>query len=653
MTDTPLWQPSPERIAQANLTAFLRHTGFSDYDSLDRWSIDQIGPFWKQVWEFTGVIGETGELVLESGPEMRFSRFFPEAKLNVAENLLSKDSGDAAIMAVDQEDRRRELSWHELRAQVLAVAGALRRAGVGPGDRVAAWLPLIPETIVLLLATSAIGATFSSTSPDFGVNGVLDRFGQIEPKVLVAANGYHYGGKWFDCLERLHAIRKSLPSVRATVIVGGDEQKLTDIEGALAWNAWAGSNEPLQDFEKFPFDQPWLVLFSSGTTGIPKCIVHRAGGVFLNLKKEHVLHCDIKPGDRVMYFTTAGWMMFNWLINALAVGATIVLFEGNPFHRGPSQLLAVAERERVTLLGVSAKLIDTIKKSGFEPIHSYRLDELRTICSTGSPLSPESFAWVYSKLKQDVHLASISGGTDICGCFVGGSPIEPVYAGELQRPALGMAVDIWDTNGASLRDQPGVRGELVCTRPFPSQPLGFWGDTNGERYRSAYFDKFPGVWAHGDFACWTQHGGVVIYGRSDTTLNPGGIRIGTAEIYRVVEQIPCVMESLVFGQQWENDVRVVLLVRLAPGVPLTEELKGEMKRLIRSSCTPRHVPSLILAVDDLPRTRSNKLVELAVSDAVNGRTIRNVEAIANPEALWAIAARPELKPEATNSGSPH
>ncbi|HSU31147.1 MAG TPA: acetoacetate--CoA ligase [Bryobacteraceae bacterium] len=643
MQQKPLWEPSLERRERTNLTSFLRESGFSDYESLHCWSVNELDAFWKAVWKFSAVIGEMGKVAFDPGEAMRSNGFFPDAKLNVAENLLWSPGGESAIVAIGEDGARYELSWDELRCQVFSVAGALRSAGVLPGDRVAASLPLVPEAVVLLLATSAIGAIFSSTSPDFGAAGVLDRFGQIEPKVLVATTGYRYGGKWFDCVERLRDIRRGLPSVTEIVIVKRELRDVRDIPDAHSWETWIRSADPVDSLEDFPFDHPWLVLFSSGTTGKPKCIVHRTGGVFLNLKKEHVLHCDVKSGDRVLYFTTTGWMMFNWLVNVLAAGATAVLVDGNPFYPDPTRLLDIADRERITLLGVSAKFIDELRKTGFQPCRSHSFDHLRTICSTGSPLSPESFSWVYSDIKRDVHLASISGGTDICGCFLLGSPIEPVYAGELQRPGLGMAMDVWDENGRTLRDQPGARGELVCVRPFPSQPLAFWGDADGQHYCAAYFEKYPGVWAHGDFASWTSHGGMIIHGRSDATLNPGGVRIGTAELYRIVEQIPSVLEALVFGQQWKGDVRIVLLVRLAPGVIFDHELEAEIRQRIRSSYTPRHVPAVILAVDDLPRTRSNKLVELAVSDFVNGREVRNIEAIANPEALWAIFDRPELK----------
>ena len=646
MTDPsePLWTPSPERIERAAMTAFARRVGATTYEELHRFSLEQPESFWTHVWDSLGIIGERGERVLETHTEMRQTRFFPDARLNIAENLLSRTGSEPAIIVRDEAGNRRELSWDELRSQVLHVAGALRAAGVKPGDQVAVWLPLLPEAVIVLIAATMLGAVYSSTSPDFGVDGVVDRFGQIEPTVLVAAKSYVYGGKTFDCLERLREIQSRLPSLSQTVVLGAENTDLDGLERIVTWNDWLKTHQPLEPrFERFPFDQPWYVLFSSGTTGKPKCIVHRAGGVFLNLKKEHVLHCDIQPNDRVMYFTTTGWMMFNWLVNVLAVGSSIVLYDGNPGFPDMNALWDVVNAKGVTLLGVGAKYLDSLRKSGLEPIRTHRLESLRTICSTGSPLVPEGFAFVYQSIKHDLHLASISGGTDICGCFVGGNPTEPVYAGELQRPALGMATDVWDESGSSLRAQPGVRGELVCTQAFPSMPLGFWNDTDGMKYHAAYFARFPNVWAHGDFASWTEHGGMVIHGRSDTTLNPGGVRIGTAEIYRVVENIPGVLESLVFGQEWQSDVRVVLLVRLEPERSLTAELESEIRQRIRAATTPRHVPALILQVADLPRTRSNKLVELAVADAVNGRPVRNTEAIANPDALWEIARREELR----------
>jgi acetoacetyl-CoA synthetase len=639
---TPLWTPSPARVAASALTSF-RHQAekiagkpLGGYEELHAWSIEQSPQFHRLVWDWAGAIGDPGERLVDQGSgDMASVRFLPDARFNVAENLLRRRGADDAIVAVDESGGRRTLSWDELRAKSAQFAGALRRLGVQPGDRVAVWLPNGPEAVIAMLGASSVGATFSSTSPDFGPAGVLDRFDQIEPVVLVATPGYTYNGQWYDCLGRLEEIKAGLPSLRATVVVGQD------------WDEFlaSGADEPEQ-FEQLPSTHPWYILYSSGTTGVPKCIVHSTGGGLLQHLKEHRIHCDIRPGDRVLYFTTTGWMMWNWLVGALASEATIVLYDGSPFHPRAAALFDVAEREGVTLLGVSAKYIDALHKEGLRPRETHDLSSIRTICSTGSPLSEESFVYVYDAIAPDVHLASISGGTDLFGCFIAGDPTGSVWAGEMQRPALGMATDVFDAEGRSLRNQPGVRGELVCTAPFPTMPLGFWGDPDGSRYHKAYFDGFPGVWTHGDFASWTAHGGMQVHGRSDTTLNPGGVRIGTAEIYRVVEQVPEVLEALVFGQAWEDDVRIVLLVRLAEGVELTQALIDELRRRIRTGCTPRHVPRVVAAVSDLPRTRSGKLVELAVADAVNGRPVRNTEAIANPEAIDAIRGLPALQPVA-------
>jgi acetoacetyl-CoA synthetase len=647
--DTPLWEPSRARADGTRLARFRSRAGAADYDSLHRWSLDAPDEFWRLVWDDCGMVGAPGTRIVVPGAPgasgsdgFRGTRYFPDAELSVAENLLAPRPGvDAeadALVAVDEQGNRVACSWDELRAGVGATAAALLDLGVGPGDRVVAWLPNSIETVVAMLGAASVGAVFSSTSPDFGAPGVLDRFGQIEPSVLFASDGYRYGGRRFDCLERLAEIRAGLPALRATVVVGDAP------DGTLAWDDFLAPHRgtPVSP-ARFAFDHPWYVLYSSGTTGVPKCIVHRAGGVLLQHLKEHQLHCDIRPGDRVMYFTTAGWMMWNWLVSTLASGATAVLFDGSPFHPGPNALFDVADAEQLSLLGVSAKFIDSVGKAGIEPLRTHGLEQLRTICSTGSPLAPEGFHVVYERVKRDVHLASISGGTDLCGCLVGGDPTGPVYAGEIQRPALGMASDVADDDGSSLRDRPGVAGELVCRAPFPSMPLGFWGDDDGARYRAAYYERFPGVWAHGDYASWTDHGGFVIHGRSDATLNPGGVRIGTAEIYRVVEAMPEVVEALTFGQQWDGDVRIVLLVRLNDGLTLDDELVASVRARVRSECSPRHVPAVVAQVDDLPRTRSNKLVELAVADAVHGRPVRNTEAIANPEAIDVIVALPELR----------
>ncbi len=640
----PLWTPTPERIAGTNLTRFATLTGHAGapYDALHRWSVQEPDEFWRTVWNVSGVVGSPGDTVREPGESMRFDRFFPGASLNVVDTFLRWSGDGEALVAFDERGVRRSVTWDELRDAVAATAAALHADGVGVGDCVAAWMPNVPETIIVMLAAAAVGAVFSSTSPDFGVSGVVDRFGQIEPSVLVACDGYLYGGKRFELVDRLAEIVRALPTLRRVIVV----PHLGDVAVPTGTTTFAEWTQPHRGSAlhpvPLPFDHPWYVLYSSGTTGKPKCIVHRAGGVLLKHLMEHQLHCDISAGDRVMYFTTAGWMMWNWLASVLASGATALLYDGSPFHPDGDVLFDMASSERATLLGVSAKFIDSCAKAGLDPSANHEFSALRTLCSTGSPLSPDGFRYVYNHVKVDVHLASISGGTDLCGCFVGGDPTGPVWAGEIQRPVLGMAVDVWGPDKNSLLPSEGA-GELVCTRSFPSMPLGFWNDDDGSRYRAAYYERFTDVWAQGDFASWTDHGGIVVHGRSDATLNPGGVRIGTAEIYRVVETLPEVVESLVFGQQWDNDTRIVLLVRLASNATLSDELRSEIRSRIRSSATPRHVPAVIVAVDDLPRTRSNKLVELAVADVVHGRPVRNTEALANPEALAAIAAIPELQ----------
>ena len=653
-----LWTPTDERVAQSRMNQFAKKVGKSD--DLYAWSIAQTGEFWSQVWDECGVIGHKGDRVFvrnNAAAPISTARFFPDAQLSIVENFLRKsgtsDGASEALVSIDENGFRKSRSWNELALRVAAIASALRQLGVIPGDRVAAWLPNSIEAVEVMLGAASIGAVFSSASPDFGANGVTDRFGQIEPKVLVAVDGYRYNGKDFDCLERLVQIRDGLPTLAATVLVSNVSVSEYTREGLLDYESFvsSGMSSPVVP-QRFDFDHPWYVLYSSGTTGVPKCIVHRTGGVLIQHMKEHQLHCDLGEDDRVMYFTTTGWMMWNWLVSVLASGSTAVLFDGAPTAPNTARLFDIVDSEKLTLLGVSAKYIDSVRKAGIEPRTSHNLQSLHTICSTGSPLSPEGFDWVYTSVKQDVHLSSISGGTDLCACFVGGDPTRPVYRGEIQGPMLGMASDavgdlVSDENGEhrSLIHQPGVAGELVCRQAFPSTPLGFWNDGRdgapdpmqpGPKYLSAYFERIPGMWAQGDFASWTQHHGMVIHGRSDTTLNPGGVRIGTAEITRVVEQHPGVLESLVFGQEIDNDVRIVLLVRLAEGDTLTDELVNDIKSRIRAACTPRHVPALVVQVSDLPRTRSNKLVELALADAVNGRPVRNSEAIANPECIWQI-----------------
>ena len=653
-----LWSPNPERVSGAQITHFanLARTRFGVEDAdLHRWSVESPEHFWALVWEFCGVRGERGERVYvapTSANEPSTARFFPDARLSVVENLLARTGTDEALVAIDELGARRARTWDELSTRVAALAGALLASGVRSGDRVVAWLPNSLEVVEAMLAAASIGAVFSSASPDFGASGVIDRFGQIEPVVLFAIDGYRYNGNDFDCLERLAEIRACLTTITTTVLVRATKSSsapndVIDYEEFLA----RGAKTPARP-QRFAFDHPWYVLFSSGTTGVPKCIVHRTGGVLVQHMKEHRLHCDMREGDRILYFTTTGWMMWNWLVSVLASGATTVLYDGSPTFPKVLSLFEVVDRERVTLLGVSAKLIDLYRKLRQSPNSKSDLFSLRMICSTGSPLSPEGFEWVYTSVKHDVHLASISGGTDLCGCFVGGDPRTSVRSGEIQGPMLGMDVDVIDEATMTLFGSPDVSGELVCRSPFPSMPLGFWGDgkpgcpdptSPGPKYLAAYFERFDGMWAQGDFASWTSAHGVIIHGRSDTTLNPGGVRIGTAEIYRVVEQLPQVVESCVFGQNWENDVRIVLLVRLASGIELTDALVADIKQRIRVACTPRHVPALVVAVDDLPRTRSNKLVELALADAVNGRPVRNAEALANPECIERIVANPLLR----------
>jgi acetoacetyl-CoA synthetase len=650
MVDEPLWRPSQERIEEANLTRFARQAirdwklGFNDYPAFYRWTTESPEQFWESVWKFSGVRSSAkGSRVLVDGHRMPGARWYPDAKLNFAENLLRRRDASTALVFWGENRVKRRLTHRELYDQVSRIARSLRALGVVPGDRVAAYLPNMPEAIAAMLAAASIGATFSTCSPDFGARGVLDRFGQIGPKVLFAAGGYFYNGKWIDTREKVKEISAGLPSLRRVVVVPYADREL-NIPGAQPFHDFVAvaADDELR-FEQLPFDHPLYILFSSGTTGVPKCIAHGAGGALLKHLCEQQLHCDIKPGDRLFYFTTLGWMMWNWLASGLASGATLLLYDGSPFIENGRILFDYADAEQATHFGTSAKFIDAIAKAGVDPVRTHRLEQLRTVLSTGSPLAPEGFDFVYRSIKRDVCLSSISGGTDICGCFVLGNPILPVWRGEIQCRALGLKVEVFDENGRAVE---GEKGELVCTKPFPSLPLGFWNDPGGARYRAAYFERFPGIWTHGDWCELTAHGGMIIYGRSDAVLNPGGVRIGTAEIYRQVEQLDEVVESIVIGQTWPpgeiGDVRVVLFVKLREGRELDEALVAKIKARIRENTTPRHVPAKVLQVRDIPRTKSNKIVELAVREVVHGRPVKNVEALANPEALEHFRDRPEL-----------
>ncbi len=646
MSSHPLWTPDRDQAAHTNLARFAAGVGIDiiaggGYERLHRWSVRDPGAFWSAVWDFCGVVAsDRGTTAVADAQHMADVRFFEGARLNFAENMLVGGEDDIAIVFADESGTYTETRRAELRALVSRLASAMRAQGVESGDRVACWMPNVPEAYAVMLAAASVGAVFSSTSPDFGTAGVLDRFGQIEPKLLVAVDGYDYGGQRFECRERVEEISAGLPTVEATVVLNRTQGDSLP-EGTLNFDDWIGPHPAgAIQFEQLPFDHPLYVLYSSGTTGRPKCIVHRAGGILLKHLCEHQLHCDVRPGDRVFYFTTTGWMMWNWLASALASRAAAVVWDGNPVHPSPDTLFDVVDRAGVTLFGTSARYIDSLRKAGVSPRNTHGLSTLRTICSTGSPLSPDGFDYVYREVKAEVHLASISGGTDLCGCLVAGDPTAPVWSGEIQRPALGLDIQVLGGDGTPL--ESGQFGELVCSSPFPSQPLRFWGDGGDERYRAAYYERFEGQWHQGDYICGTERGGFVISGRSDATLNPGGVRIGTAEIYRLVDAMEEVVESVVVGQPVDGDTRVVLFIKLVEGVELDNRLETVIRAVIRAGATPRHVPAVICAVDDIPRTRSGKTVELAVRDAICGRPIANIEALANPEALDYFRNRPEL-----------
>jgi len=626
-----LWSPTAADIAASRLDRFRRRIGHTDYAALHRWSVQSPDAFWSALWDFAEIVGERGDVVAEGLERMPGTRWFPNARVNFAENLLRRRDDAFALIYRDESGRRETLSFAGLRERVACVAAHLRDIGIDPGDRVAAIVPNRIETVVAMLATTAIGGVWSSCSPDFGAAAIIDRFGQIEPKLLIGCDGYAYGGKWFDCGARLMQVAAELPTVRDTLTI-----QVNDASGATGptsptrpFSELLEHPAPCYDFVRLPFSAPLYVMFSSGTTGVPKCIVHSVGGALLQHRKEHLLHCDLGADQRLLFFTTCGWMMWNWLVAALATGTTVCLYDGSPFHPDLAVLLRYADEERVDHLGISPGFLSNLAKNHYVPRQHHDLTRLRSILSTGSPLPAESFQWAYDNVAK-VRLSSITGGTDIIGCFALGNPTLPVYAGEIQSPGLGMAVAFYDDDGSELSRG---KGELVCTRPFPSMPIGFLNDPDGSRYRAAYFDRFPGVWHHGDYGEFTPHDGVIIHGRSDAVLNRAGVRIGTAEIYRQVETIDEVLECIAIGREVGADLEILLFVRLKAGAALDDALQSRIKHAIRTGTSPRHVPDAIIAVPDIPRTRSGKLVELAVRDIVNGRAVKNVGALANPEAL--------------------
>ncbi|HHW4403669.1 TPA: acetoacetate--CoA ligase [Aeromonas hydrophila] len=638
-----LWQPDQERIQQSNLQHFMAEVNrfhglqLHSYAQLYQWSVEKTTRFWPLVWQHCGVKGELGNIVAENRQEMQRTRWFPDSRLNFAENLLRRQDDMPAIISRIEDSPSHTLSWRELADQVARLAQWLRGQGIGRGDVVAAYLPNIPQTVVAMLATTSLGAIWTSTSPDFGEASVVERFGQTRPRVLFAVDGYRYNGKAIDIQDKVAGVVSQIDSIEQTVMIPllGHPLQL----GHDWCQILAGQPDASLQFEPMAFNDPLYILYSSGTTGKPKCIVHGIGGTLLQHLKEHQLHCDIKPGERIFYFTTCGWMMWNWLVSALASGATLVLYDGSPFYPDGNVLWDLARDEEVALFGTSAKYLDALHKQGYTPIKTHQLPQLRLICSTGSVLTPEGFDYVYQQIKQDVQLSSISGGTDICSCFVIGNPISPVYRGESQGRGLGLAVQVFNEAGQQVQ---GEKGELVCTKPFPAQPIGFWGDASGNKYHAAYFERFDNIWCHGDWIELTPTGGILFYGRSDATLNPGGVRIGTSEIYRYVEQLEEVEESIVIGQQWQQDERVVLFVKLKPGLMLDEALRERIRQQVRLHCTARHVPARILQVDAIPRTKSGKIVELAVREVVHNRPVNNTHALADPEVLSQYRDRPEL-----------
>lgn len=647
MTEKSLWAPARERIAQTRLAAFMADCGHAgaDYDMFWQWTVDKPDTFWNALWDFAGVVGTKGDVIVQNPHLMTGGQYFPHGTVNYAQNLLRRRDDTPALIFRDEPGRERSISFSELYDSVSRWRQALQKAGVKKGDRVAAFMPNMPETIIATLATASLGAIWSSASPDFGVQGIIDRFGQIEPTVFIAVDGYFYGGKTLDCLQKVKEVQPHLPGLRQTVIVPFTQDKpdVSALDNAVTMDDFLTPFTARDiEFEPVAFNHPLFIMFSSGTTGIPKCIVHGHGGTLLQHVKEHQLQCDIKKGDKVFYFTTCGWMMWNWLVTALASEATLLLYDGNPFHPDGNVLWDFTSKHGAMLFGTSAKYIDAMKVNNVHPAATHDLSALKVVTSTGSPLVHESFDFVYQHIKKDVHLASISGGTDIVSCFVLGNPISPVYRGEIQGAGLGMAMNVFDDDGKPIPPGAGS-GEMVCTKPFPSMPVMFWNDPDGAKFKGAYFERFDNIWCHGDWIERTPHGGFIIHGRSDATLNPGGVRIGTAEIYRQVEQVPDVVESIAVGQDWDGDVRIILFVRLKPGVSLSDTLIDTIKKQIRGGASPRHVPAKIIQVTDIPRTKSGKITELAVRDVIHGRKVKNVEALANPEALEIYRDLPVLR----------
>ncbi|KJR98935.1 MAG: acetoacetyl-CoA synthetase [Desulfobulbaceae bacterium BRH_c16a] len=645
----PLWQPSRQRIESSNMYRFMQTvnrthgTAIADYDGLYQWSVDNIAVFWAEMWRFAGIKAAQGcDRVIDDPTKMPGAKWFIGSRLNFAENLLRYRDDRTALIFRGEDVVRRTLTYRQLFAATAKLAEALREAGVVPGDRVVGFMPNMPESIIAMLAATSLGATWSSCSPDFGIKGVLDRFGQTRPKILFTADGYFFKGKPLDSLAKISGIVRELPSIEKIVVVPYTTEKpdLAGLQNAVLYGDFCRNDAEEMEFARLPFEHPLYIMYSSGTTGLPKCMVQSAGGVLLHQLKELLLHTDLKREDTIFYFTTCGWMMWNWLTTSLAVGATLVLYDGNPFHPGPEALWQMAQDEKITVFGTSAGYIAALKNAGLKPGRQFDLTPLKALLSTGSPLSKDDFHFIYDEVKSDLQLASISGGSDLNGCFALGNPMGPVYEGELQCRGLGMKVFAYDENGSPV---VGKQGELVCTAPFPSMPIYFWDDENGRKYQSAYFERFPGIWTHGDFVEVTERGGLIMYGRSDATLNPGGVRIGTAEIYRIMEQLEEIEDSVVVGQEWQNDIRVILFVKMKPGFDLTDELRDKIKKNIRMNASPRHVPAKIIAAPDIPYTLNMKKVELAVQKMIHGREVKNRDALKDPEALDFFAGILEIK----------